>query len=47
MILVKKGLFFRLFILGNMGEENEFYDILGRRNTFLDYQNNKLKRSKN
>ena len=47
MVLVKKGPFFRLFILGNMGEENEFYDILGRRNTLIGYKNKKLKRSKN
>ena len=37
----------RLFILGNMGEKNEFYDILERRNTFIGYKNKKLKKSKN
>ena len=47
MVLVKKGPFFRLFILGHIGQENEFYDILERRNTFLRYNNKKLKRSKN
>ena len=33
--------------LGNIGQENVFYDILGRKNTFLDYKKNKLKKSKN
>ena len=47
MVLVKKGPFFRLFILGHIGHENEFYDILERRNTFLGYKNKKLQRSKN
>ena len=47
MVLVKKGPFFRLFILGHIGQENDFYDILERRNTFLGYKNKKLKRSKN
>ena len=43
MVLVKNGPFSRLFILGNTGQENEFYDILERRNTFLGYKNEKLK----
>ena len=47
MVLVKKGPFLRLFILRHIGQENEFYDILERRNTFLRYKNKKLKRSKN
>ena len=34
MVLVKKGPFFHLFILGNKGQENEFCDILEQRNTF-------------
>ena len=37
MVLVKKGPFFCLFILGNIGQENEFYDFLERRNTFVGY----------
>ena len=40
MVLVKKGPFFRLFILCNLGHKNEFYDILEDRNTFLGYKNN-------
>ena len=47
MILVKKKPFFHLFILGNIAQENEFYDILEERNTFLGYKNKKLKISKN
>ena len=47
MVLVKKGPFFRLFILGHIGQENEFCDILERRNTFLRYKNKKFERSKN
>ena len=35
------------FFLGNIGQENVFYDILERKNTFLDYKNNKFKKSKN
>ena len=46
MVLVKKGPFFRLFILGHIGQETEFYDVLERRITFLSYKNKKLKRSK-
>ena len=46
MVLVKKGPFLRLFILGHIGQENEFYDIPERRNTFLGYKNNMFKWSK-
>ena len=35
------------FFLGNIGQENVFYDILERKNTFLDYKNMKSKKSKN
>ena len=47
MVLVKNGPFFGLFIFSNIGQENEFYDILERRNTFLGYKKKKLKKSKN
>ena len=30
-----------------MGQENVFYDILERKNTFLGYKNKKFKKSKN
>ena len=43
----KNGLFLKLFFLGNIGQENEFYDILDRKNAFLAYINNKFKKSKN
>ena len=43
----KNGHFSNLFFLGNIGKENVFYDILERKNSFLGYKNNKLKKSKN
>ena len=33
--------------LGNIGQENVFYDILERKNAFLGYKNKKFKKSKN
>ena len=45
--LVKNWPFFQLFFLGNIGEENVFYDILERINAFLGYINKKFKMSKN
>ena len=44
--LVKKGPFFRVFFLGNKGQENVFYNILERKNLFPDYENKKFKKSK-
>ena len=32
---------FQLFFLGNIGQENVFYDILERKNVFLGYKNKK------
>ena len=43
----KIGYFPIVFFLGNIRQENEFYDILERKNTFLGYKNNKFKTSKN
>ena len=43
----KNGHFFKLFFLGNMGQENVFYDILEQKNAFLGYKNKKFKTSKN
>ena len=43
----KIGHFFIFFFLGNVGQENVFYDILQRKNVFLGYENKMLKRSKN
>ena len=43
----KIGDFSMVFFLGNIGQQNVFYDILKRKNTFLGYKNNKFKQSKN
>ena len=40
----KIGYFSRLFFFGNIGQENEFYDILERKNTFLGYKNKNFKK---
>ena len=37
---------FSTFFLGNIGQENVFYDILERKNAFLDYKNQTFKKSK-
>ena len=47
MVLVQKWPFFQAFFLGNIGQGNVFYDILGRKNAILGYKNKKLKKSKN
>ena len=47
MVLVLKWPFFQLVFLGNIEQENVFYDILERKNAFLGYKNKKLKKSKN
>ena len=44
MVLVQKWPFLQLFFLGNIGQENVFYDILERKKTFLSYENKKIKR---
>ena len=46
MVLVQKWPFFQFFFLGNIGQENVFYDILARKNAFLGYKNKKLKKSR-
>ena len=43
----KNGHFSYFFFLGNIGQENVFYDILERKNAFLGYKNKKSKKSKN
>ena len=45
MALVQKWPVFPFF-LGNIGQENVFYDILERENAFLGYKNDKFKKSK-
>ena len=47
MVLVQKWPFLQLFFLGNIGQENVFYDILERINAFLDDKNKNFKKSKN
>ena len=37
---------FPTFFFGNIDQENVFYDILERKNSFLGYKNKKLKKSK-
>ena len=39
-------IFLTLFFLGNIGQENVFYDILERKNAFLGYKIKKFKKSK-
>ena len=43
----KNGHFSDFFVLGNIGQENVFYDILERKSSFLGYKNKKFKDSKN
>ena len=43
----KNGHFSNFFFLGNIGQENVFYDILERENVFLCYKKTKFKKSKN
>ena len=38
--------FIQLFVLGNIGKENAFYDILKRKNSFLAYKKTSSKRRK-
>ena len=38
---------FPTLFLGNIGQENVFYDILQRKSNFLGYKNKKFKKSKN
>ena len=47
MVLVQKWPFFKLFVSGNIEQENVFQDILERKNTFLGYKNKKFKKSTN
>ena len=38
---------FPTYFLGNIGQENVFYDILEWKNAFLAYKNDKFTKSKN
>ena len=46
MVLVQKWPFFQLFFLGNKPQKNVFYDILERKNVFLEYKKKKFKQTK-
>ena len=46
MVLVQNWLFFHVFILGNIGQENVFYDILEWENAFVGYKDENFKKSK-
>ena len=37
---------FSIFLLGNIGQQKVFYDVLEQKNAFLGYKNNKFKKSK-
>ena len=41
----KTGHFSKFYFLGNIGQENVFYDILERKNAFLGSKNKKFKKS--
>ena len=43
----KNGYFSNISFLGNIGQENVFYDILERKIASLGYKNKKFKKSKN
>ena len=47
MLLVKNWPIFQLYFLGNIGQENVFYDILEGKNACLGYKNEEFKKSKN
>ena len=47
MVFVQKWPFLQIFFLGNIGQENVFYDILERKNGFLGYEKKKFQNSKN
>ena len=47
MVVVQKRQVFQLFFLGNIGQENVFYDILEQKKAFLGYKNKRFKQLKN
>ena len=47
MVLVQNWPFFHLSFLGNIKQENVFYDILQQKHAFLGYKNKNFKTSKN
>ena len=47
MVLAQNGHFSNFVFLGNIVQENIFYDILEGKNAFLSYENKKFKKWKN
>ena len=47
MVLIQKWPFFQFYLLGNIDQENVFYDILKRINVFLGCKNKNFKKLKN
>ena len=47
MVLVQNWPFFHVFFLGEIGQENVFYDILEWKNASLGYKNKKFEKLKN
>ena len=47
MVLVQNWPFLHVVILGNIGQENVFYDTVERKNASLACKNKKLKKTKN
>ena len=47
MVFLQKSPFFQLSFLGNIRQENVFYDIVERTNAFLSYKKKKFNKSKN
>ena len=45
MVLVQKWRFFQLFFLGNIRQENVFYNMLERKNAFLAHKKKKTQKS--
>ena len=43
----KNGNFSNFLLLGNIGQQNDFYDFLERENAFVGFKNKKFKKSKN
>ena len=43
MVLVKNWLFFYLFNIGKIGQENVFETVLAGKNAFSDYKNKNVK----
>ena len=44
MVSVQKWPFFQVFFLGNIDQENLFYDIVEGKNAFVGYKNKKFKK---